>query len=68
MVFYRRAALAASLLSRHVVFAQTPMDFMPGTLVKLGVQFNTVNIDPAGSAVGALDRKLLASSIFRSQC
>ncbi|TID27051.1 hypothetical protein E2P81_ATG01506 [Venturia nashicola] len=32
------------------------MDFMPGTLVKLGVRFNTVNIDPPGSAVGSLDQ------------
>lgn len=33
------------------------MDFMPGTLVKLGVQFSSVNIDPAGSAVDGLGRK-----------
>jgi hypothetical protein len=58
MVFLRRVALAASLLSLHVL-AQTPADFMPGTLVKLGVQFNSVNIDPAGSAVDALTRELL---------
>ncbi|QDS69328.1 hypothetical protein FKW77_003408 [Venturia effusa] len=56
MAFLRKAALAASLLSNHNVLAQTPMDFMPGTLVKLGVQFNSVNIDPAGSAVGSLDQ------------
>jgi hypothetical protein len=68
MIFFRRAALAASLLSRHVAFAQTPMDFMPGTLVKLGVQYNTVNIDPAGSAVGGLDRKFLLSCILKLQC
>lgn len=54
---FRRAALAASLLSTCNVCAQTPMDFMPGTLVKLGVQFNSVNIDPAGSAVDGLGRK-----------
>ena len=51
----------ASLLSRHGAFAQTPMDFMPGTLVKLGVQFNSVNIDPAGSAVDGLNRELTPS-------
>jgi hypothetical protein len=64
MVFFPRAALVASLLSGHV-FAQTPMDFMPGTLVKLGVQFNSVNIDPAGSAVDGLNRELPLSSTMK---
>lgn len=49
--------MAASILSSHDVCAQTPMDFMPGSLVKLGVQFNSVNIDPPGSFVDSLTRK-----------
>lgn len=57
MISFPRAALVALILSNHNVFAQTPMDFMPGTLVKLGVQFRSVNIDPPGSAVGGLDRE-----------
>jgi hypothetical protein len=48
-------ALAAALSLN--VFAQTPQDFMPGTLVKLGVDFKSINIDPPGTDVSSLDRK-----------
>jgi hypothetical protein len=49
----RILALVAALSVN--VLAQTPQDFQPGTLVKLGVQFKAVNIDPPGSDVGTLD-------------
>jgi hypothetical protein len=52
----RRIFALAAALSTNVI-AQTPQDFMPGTLVKLGVAFPGVNIDPAGTDVGTLDRE-----------
>jgi hypothetical protein len=47
-------ALAAAL-SLNVI-AQTPQDFQPGSLVNLGVQFNSINISPPGTDVASLDR------------
>jgi hypothetical protein len=39
------------------VAAQTPMDFQPGSLQKLGITFTKIDIDPAGTQVQALSRK-----------
>ncbi|KAF2424478.1 PEBP-like protein [Tothia fuscella] len=49
----RTCALVAALSAN--VRAQTPQDFMPGSLVRLGVAYKGVNIDPAGTDVGPLD-------------
>jgi hypothetical protein len=49
-------ALAASIIPNAL--AQTPDVFKPGTLVKLGVSFPSINIDPVGSALQSLDREL----------
>jgi hypothetical protein len=37
--------------------AQTPMDFQPGTLQKLGITFTKIEIDPAGTQVQSLTRE-----------
>lgn len=37
--------------------AQTPGDFMPGSLVRLGIAYPQVNIEPAGTLVPSLDGK-----------
>ncbi|KIW04643.1 uncharacterized protein PV09_04388 [Verruconis gallopava] len=50
----RILALVASIISNTL--AQTPQDFSPGTLVKLGVAFPSINIDPVGSALQSLDQ------------
>jgi hypothetical protein len=41
----------------HKSFAQTPIDFRPGSLVNLGVAYPAININPIGSLLQSLDRK-----------
>lgn len=47
--------MVASLATLTV--AQTPMDFQPGSLQKLGVTFTKIDIDPPGTQVQTLSRK-----------
>jgi len=54
-------ALVASLSIN--VLAQTPQDFQPGTLVKLGVSFSAINIDPPGSIVQSLDQVAIEPTV-----
>jgi hypothetical protein len=65
MFFLQRIFALAAALSLNV-FAQTPQDFMPGTLVKLGVAFKSINIDPPGTDVSSLDRMYLHGHLYGS--
>ena len=56
MVSSRQFLAAVAALSLNVA-AQTPQDFMPGSLVKLGVAYPSLNVDPAGTQVDSLQCK-----------
>jgi hypothetical protein len=51
MAFFRCFAAAVVLA---LTAAQTPADFQPGTLVKLGVQYSNIDITPVGTQVQSL--------------
>jgi hypothetical protein len=55
MAFYRSFAAAAVLA---LTAAQTPADFQPGTLVKLGLTYPNIQIEPVGTQVQTLDSTL----------